>query len=136
MEFLFIPAMIFCHIVDDFYLQGLLAKYKQKQWWESNYPDHLYRNDYKVSLIIHSISWAWMIQLPILIWMFTTQTFTLRAVLVYVCTWISNIIIHAFIDNAKANWLMISLTFDQATHLIQILLSWAFWRSMVYVTTL
>ena len=27
-------AMIFAHIVDDFYLQGILAKMKQKDWWE------------------------------------------------------------------------------------------------------
>ena len=27
-------AMIFCHIVDDYYLQGILASMKQKAWWQ------------------------------------------------------------------------------------------------------
>lgn len=27
-------TMIFCHIVDDYYLQGWLASAKQKSWWE------------------------------------------------------------------------------------------------------
>lgn len=25
--------MIFLHIVDDYYLQGILASMKQKEWW-------------------------------------------------------------------------------------------------------
>ena len=38
--------MIFCHIVDDYYLQGKLASMKQKSWWEKNAPDRLYKYDY------------------------------------------------------------------------------------------
>ena len=41
-------TMIFCHIVDDYYLQGWLASAKQKSWWETNAPDELYKNDYKI----------------------------------------------------------------------------------------
>ena len=136
MEFMLIPIMIFCHIVDDFYLQGLLAQYKQKEWWEHNAPNKLYHNDYKTSLVIHSMSWAFMIQLPILVWMFVTNTFSTIACLMYICAWLINIVFHAFVDNAKANNHTISLTFDQATHLIQILLTWVFWRSLVFSTTL
>ena len=29
-------TMIFLHIVDDYYLQGVLAKMKQRKWWEDN----------------------------------------------------------------------------------------------------
>lgn len=29
-------TMLFCHIVDDYYLQGWLASAKQKSWWEKN----------------------------------------------------------------------------------------------------
>lgn len=32
-------AMIFCHIVDDYYLQGTLANLKQKSFWEKRYID-------------------------------------------------------------------------------------------------
>ena len=30
--FILIPIMIFCHVVDDYYLQGWLASAKQKKW--------------------------------------------------------------------------------------------------------
>ena len=29
---LLLPLMIFCHIVDDYYLQGWLASGKQRKW--------------------------------------------------------------------------------------------------------
>lgn len=29
-----ILAMVFCHIVDDYYLQSCLASMKQKKWWQ------------------------------------------------------------------------------------------------------
>ena len=43
-------AMLFCHIVDDYYLQGWLASAKQKSWWKKNAPDKLYKNDYIMAL--------------------------------------------------------------------------------------
>ena len=57
--------MIFCHIVDDYYLQGWLASAKQKKYWEENAPDKMYRFDYIWALIMHSFSWAFMIMLPV-----------------------------------------------------------------------
>ena len=50
-------AVIFCHIVDDYYLQGILASMKQKTWWpkQEGYRD-LYKNDYKMALFIHSVA--------------------------------------------------------------------------------
>ena len=56
--------MFFLHIVDDFYLQGILAKLKQIGWWKKNAPNPLYRYDYIVGLVVHSFSWAFMIMLP------------------------------------------------------------------------
>ena len=35
-------AMLFLYIVDDYYLQGILASMKQKKWWKENAPDKLY----------------------------------------------------------------------------------------------
>ena len=49
-------TMIFLHIVDDFKLQGLLAQFKQKQWWEDFAPESMYVYDYIMSLLIHSFS--------------------------------------------------------------------------------
>ena len=62
-----ILAMIFCHIVDDYYLQGGLTSMKQKKWWQENAPQKLYKYDYIVALIMHSMSWSFMIMLPIAI---------------------------------------------------------------------
>ena len=56
-------TMLFCHIVDDYYLQGWLASAKQKSWWEKNAPDKLYKNDYIMALCEHAFSWTFMIML-------------------------------------------------------------------------
>jgi hypothetical protein len=56
-------AILFCHIVDDYYLQGWLASAKQKSWWEKNAPDNLYKNDYIMALCEHAFSWTFMIML-------------------------------------------------------------------------
>ena len=89
--------MIFLHIVDDYYLQGILASMKQKKFWKENAPDKLYKYDYIWALIIHSFSWSFMVMLPIAfvkgfdldIWFFVV--FAL------------NLIIHAITDDLKAN---------------------------------
>ena len=41
-------TMIFLHIVDDYYLQGILAQMKQKKFWKEQAPDELYKYDYIV----------------------------------------------------------------------------------------
>lgn len=65
---LVLVSMIFCHIIDDYVLQApCLCNLKQKSWWEKNAPDQKYRHDYLVGLLMHSISWAFMVMLPIII---------------------------------------------------------------------
>lgn len=113
--------MIFCHIVDDYYLQGCLANMKQKKWWKQNAPQELYKYDYIVALIVHSFSWAFMILLPLMIYMFVNNCFSISF---YITSLIINIIIHAVTDNLKANKLTINLITDQSIHLIQILISY------------
>ena len=98
---IFIFSMIFCHIVDDYYLQGLLASAKQKYWWETNAPDKLYKNDYKMALIEHAFSWSFMIHIPIIISSFFIEIPYLSCV--YSITLVINMCIHAFVDNLKAN---------------------------------
>lgn len=61
-------SMIFCHIIADFRLQGILTDLKQKKWWKENYPDKKYSHDYITALIIHSFCWSFMIMLPISIY--------------------------------------------------------------------
>ena len=112
-------TMIFCHIIDDYYLQGWLASGKQKSWWDKNAPNNLYKNDYLMALFCHSFSWSFMIQLPVLIYSFYTRLFIWNIIL-----FIINLIIHAFIDNLKAKKLKMNLIQDQTIHFIQIIITW------------
>ena len=114
MNLFIILAMIFCHIVDDYYLQGWLASAKQKKWWEENAPQKLYNHDYIMALIMHSMSWSFMIMLPIAISM------SYNVSMLFVIVFILNAVIHALVDNLKANKLQISLITDQLIHLSQI----------------
>ena len=114
MNLFIILAMIFCHIVDDYYLQGWLASAKQKKWWEENAPQKLYNHDYIMALIMHSMSWSFMIMLPIAISM------SFNVSILFVIIFILNAVIHALVDNLKANKLQISLITDQLIHLLQI----------------
>jgi hypothetical protein len=119
--------MIFCHIVDDYYLQGILASMKQKAWWEKQerYCDK-YKHDYIVALFMHSFSWAFMIMLPLL-WAFSFKFHWLVSIIFGV-----NVLIHALVDNLKANKKKINLIQDQAIHLIQIIAT-AFFVPLAYL---
>lgn len=109
-------AMIFCHIVDDYCMQtlGPLATMKQKKWWEENHPQKLYKYDYLVALLMHSMSWAFMIMLPVAFYM----SWDVGAE--FALMFVVNTAFHAYIDNAKANWLAINLIVDQLFHIGQI----------------
>lgn len=111
--------MILLHIIDDFVLQPIcLSKLKQKSFWETYVKDDdKYKFDYKVALVIHALSWAIMINLPL---MFIVS----NEILVFISV-IINATIHAYIDDEKANKLNITLLEDQLIHLIQIGVTWA-----------
>jgi hypothetical protein len=109
--------MIFCHIVDDYYLQGWLASAKQRKYWQDNAPDKLYRFDYIWALIMHSFSWAFMIMLPIAL----SMNFDVNNL--FVACFAANVLIHAITDNEKANRLTINLWLDQLVHLCQIIIT-------------
>ena len=110
--------MIFCHIVDDYYLQGWLASAKQKRWWEDNAPQKLYEYDYLWVLLMHSFSWSFMIMLPIV----AVNNFNVTQDIfsIFLC----NIMIHAFTENLKANEFKINLWHDQLIHMCQIVGTW------------
>lgn len=109
--------MIFFHIVDDYYLQGWLASAKQRSWWETNAPEELYKHDYICALIMHSISWTFMIMLPIAYYhgFDINKTFTILFII--------NALSHAVIDDKKANRKTINLWQDQLFHIMQIVLT-------------
>lgn len=110
--------MIFCHITDDYYLQGILAKLKQKDWWKENAPNTLYKNDYIIALIEHGFSWTFMIFLPI----FIAYFLGIHVNIVFLpILFILNLVCHVSIDHCKANLRIINLTQDQLFHFAQIL---------------
>lgn len=119
-KILVLLCMIFCHIIDDYYLQGILAQLKQKKWWIENAPDKKYKCDYLMALFMHSFSWSFMINsLSFVISILYSLNFNLLLLL-----FIFNIIIHMFVDDLKANKFKINLIQDQSIHLLQILISW------------
>ena len=117
-EFLILLAMIFCHIVDDYYLQGWLASAKQRMWWKNNAPDKMYEDDYIMALFMHSFSWTFMIMLV------PTLLNINNLSILYVFVFGINLLIHAVVDNAKANLKMLNLIQDQLIHLFQIYVTW------------
>ena len=109
--------MIFCHIVDDYYLQGKLASFKQKSWWQENAPEQLYKYDYIVALMMHSFSWAFMIMLPVAV----SQEFQIGSA--FMAMFIINTVVHAIVDDLKANKRKINLVTDQLIHIGQIIVT-------------
>ena len=108
------------HIVDDYYLQGILAKMKQRNWWKENAPDQKYKYDYIVALITHAFSWSFMISLPWIYLCLTTDKFDQIVIIIMI---IINTVVHAVVDDTKANKLSINLVIDQSIHLVQIIIT-------------
>jgi len=126
--------MVFCHVFDDFCLQGVLSQMKCKDWWKSDEDskdakakkkpadkkadtadkEELCKYDYIAALVAHSISWAFMIMLPIAVF------FSFNPPAVFYIVFAVNVIIHAIVDNMKANQEKINLITDQLIHMVQI----------------
>lgn len=110
--------MLLGHLVADYTLQGWLADGKQKSWWEKLFKNcghnvnvAKYKYDYIAALICHALYWSIFICLP-----FFKSSLFLVAVL-------ANTLVHAYIDDLKANQFKINLVQDQCYHLVQILLT-------------
>lgn len=119
--------MILLHVIDDFVLQPIsLSNLKQKKWWEKQegYSDK-YKDDYKVALAIHSISWSIMIHIPLVI------MFPSLGQLALLISFIANALIHYYIDDLKANKLKINLFEDQMVHFWQICTTLSFIMSLL-----
>lgn len=122
--FIILITMIFCHIVDDYYLQGWLASAKQKSWWKKNAPDDLYKHDYLMALFMHSFSWTFMMMLA------PTLYVIIFGGHYYPLVFVLNVIIHMITDNMKANKKKINLIQNQIIHLAQIVVTFLvfFWK--------
>lgn len=126
MEIFILFCMIFMHIFDNYYLQGVLAQMKQKSWWVTHCPSpedapELYANDYKVALAMHAFSWAFMISLPCVLYLLATGAGVGGA---YFFMLLMNAMFHYVVDDMKANWGTINLHTDQTAHLIQVAVTW------------
>ena len=120
--------MVLLHIIDDFVLQPVcLSKLKQKAYWENDElgKKRLYRNDYKAALFIHGLSWSIMVHLPLMCMQFI---YDYELGIPYICiSVLLHAVIHAYIDDIKANSHNMNLIEDQLLHftqLVSIILLW------------
>jgi hypothetical protein len=107
--------MLLGHLVADYTLQGWLADGKQKKWWQKLVPNgelpRKYKYDYVAALVCHALSWSIFICAP-----FYASEYFLWAIL-------ANTVVHAIVDDLKANRGVLNLIQDQLLHLIQILVT-------------
>jgi len=100
MKVFILLSMIFCHIIADFNLQGILAKFKQKKYWERKFPNRADNGlNAFAALLLHSFCWTFVMMIPVFVF---------------------NIGLHCYIDNEKANGNGRKVTFwsDQLMHII------------------
>jgi hypothetical protein len=116
--------MFLFDIIDDFVLQPIcLSKLKQKRYWieeckKYNLNISKYDTDYITALLIHGLSWSIMIHVPLMFLGGIRDDFFLLLSVLF------NAVIHAFIDDLKANKLKINLDVDQCLHGLQIVITW------------
>lgn len=115
-------SMLFCHIVDDYYLQGFLASAKQRSWWVKNAPDELYKHDYIMALAEHAFSWCFMVHLPCFACL--VCNYICFSPFLLIASFLLNAVIHAVIDDMKANKRKINLVQDQVIHIAQVIIIW------------
>jgi hypothetical protein len=128
-KFILLLSMFFFHIVDDYYLQGFLASAKQKSWWEKNAPDNLYKFDWFMALIEHAFSWTFSIHIPVFVCIFVFENTVDPISLGF--RFFMNMIVHAIVDDQKANRKRICLIEDQCIHFVQIILTWCYYSSHI-----
>lgn len=129
MKLILLASMVFFHLLDDYKLQGILASFKQKQWWKENASDSLYKHDYIVALIEHAFSWTCMIHIPILAYCILTKSCPPAwwCIDAFVLNWA----VHAVVDDLKANRHKINLIQDQLIHIAQIVITWSLYMFML-----
>lgn len=122
-----LALMVLAHLIADYTLQGWFANGKCKSWWDgmlrdaTNREKEMYRNDYKVALLCHSLMWSLIVCLPLVPYrcLYAVVSLGLAAG-------------HYVVDDAKANKRIINLVEDQAIHALQVLLAWVVWLMAPY----
>lgn len=117
-----ILTMLFCHIVDDYYLQGWLASAKQHDWWIKNAPEELYKHDYIMALTEHAFSWCFMVHVPCIVCWACNYIYFPPFLLII--SFLLHLTIHAVVDDLKANKKKINLIQDQIIHITQVVIIW------------
>lgn len=130
---LLFTAMLFCHCLYDFHIQGILAQMKQKDWWYDQFakvsqkqPERevseivrTYGNDFGVALFIHGFEWAVFVTIPLFTYAWLHGlAYTIILLMIPV-----NAVLHAVIDDMKCNKMELNLAQDQLCHMCQIVLS-------------
>lgn len=132
MALLLFLLMVLLHIIDDFVLQPIcLSKLKQREYWENDElgKKHLYRNDYKAALFIHGLSWSIMVHLPLICMQFI-HDYELGTPCICIGV-LAHAVIHAYIDDIKANMYEANLIQDQFFHLTQLVSIILLWYGIV-----
>lgn len=109
--------VLLLHFIADFTLQGILADLKQKSWWMAacnkfNVDYSKYQYDYICGLVCHSLYWTLFTFMPLLY--LSNNIIFCSSLIVF------NTLVHAIIDDIKANKHKINLVQDQLLHLVQI----------------
>ena len=115
--------MILCHIIDDFVFQPIcISNLKQKNYWErlckeQNVDIEKYKYDYIAGLIMHALSWSIMILLPVIFLLPAVSSIAIIGCIII------NGLVHAYIDDLKANKFVLNFIEDQSIHFIQIFIT-------------
>lgn len=79
----------------------------------------MYKYDYIVALLMHAFSWAFCIMLPIAVHV----KFNIN--IWFAVVFFMNVIVHAIVDDLKANRKVLNLVQDQLIHILQIWLTFS-----------
>lgn len=114
--------VLLLHFYSDFNLQigAKLDGMKQKIWWRRQFKKlkidavdaKRYRYDFKCALLIHAFVWSILTFAPLIY--FTKSVVGILAIVVV------NALMHAKIDDVKANEYLLNLIEDQVMHIVQI----------------
>ena len=119
MKLFVLLSMVFGHLFDDFFLQiPWLVNGKQKEWWRANVTDKQYEDDYIIAMIAHAFSWTFVMMFPAAIYV------DFQITVLFGILFLLNVILHAFIDDQKANARNINLIIDQKAHIGQVISTW------------
>lgn len=98
------------------FFTGLVEEAKVKN--PTKIVPHRYSKDYLCALIIHAMMWSISIMIPSIIFgLFTPWIIAMV---------LGNTIIHAIVDDLKANKFKLNLIQDQIIHFAQIIITWIF----------